>query len=78
MPGLTVFHSLYQGILVHEHRTRGITEAVALLLVIVAAILFAGIAWQRWPGLPVALAAFCAGSLAQALWLRTRARSVKF
>jgi len=77
MPGLTVYHSLYQGFLVHHHRTRGITEAVALLLVTVTAVLWTGTALDRWPGLPVALTAFTAGSAVQALWLWFRARGLK-
>lgn len=77
LPALTVAHSLYQGILVEAHRTRGVTESVALYLLVSAAVLGAGVGSQRFDGARVALCAFTIGALAQLLWLRYRAREVE-
>jgi len=74
LPGMTVAHSYYQGFLVHAHRTRAVTESVGTFLVVSSAILYAGVRAQRWNGLVVALLAFSAGSVTQALWLRLRER----
>jgi hypothetical protein len=73
MPALSTVHSWYQGALLHAHRTRGITESVAVMIVVSASVLAAGIAWQRAAGLHVACVAMVAGAAAQALWLRWRA-----
>ena len=74
IPGLTVLHSWYQGILVNSRHTRGITEAVACFLLVGGAMLLAGVRWGQWNGLSVAVAALAVGAAAQAIWLRRRAR----
>jgi hypothetical protein len=66
---MTVYHSFYQGLLVHSHQTRGVTESVALFLVITILFLWAGEALGHWPGIWVSLVAFSAGSSVQAAWL---------
>jgi hypothetical protein len=66
--------SYYQGRLVAAHRTRGIPESVALMLVACVGLLAAGVAWGRVPGLPVVLAAISVGEVAQTVWLSWRAR----
>jgi hypothetical protein len=76
LPGLTVAHSLFQGLLVHAGRTRGVTESVVAFLVVFGAILYAGVVAERWNGLIVSMAAFTAGSAVQAVWLWWRARGV--
>jgi hypothetical protein len=72
VPGLTVFLSWYQGNLVHRRRTRGITESVALYLVVNAVLL--GIAVRALPvtGIYVGLTSILVGVAAQAAWLHRR------
>ena len=74
MPAANAFQSYYQGAIVHSHKTRGVTEAVAVMLLTNALVLAAGIAYGRLPGIDVGLVAFAAGAVAQWLWLRARAK----
>jgi len=76
MPALSTIHSWFQGALLHGHRTRGITESVVAMLAVSAAVLVAGIAWGRVSGIHVAMVAMVTGAVAQAAWLRLRARQV--
>ncbi len=75
LPGLTVLQSYFQGILMHDRRTRGITEAVMFSLLTSAAFLGMGIAWGQLTGIYVAQGAFVAGAIVQTLWLRQRSRA---
>ena len=77
MPALSTAQSLWQGALVHAHRTRGVTESVAIFLLVTAVVLGAGIAYGRVTGLYVGLAAFVLGNVAQTLWLRMRAQEAQ-
>ncbi len=74
MPGINVLQSWYQGLLVHSRRTRGITEAVAIYLVVSSALLVGGVLWHRVAGLYVALVAISTGRLIQTIWLWHRSR----
>ena len=74
MPGINVLQSWYQGLLVHSRRTRGITEAVGVYLVVSSALLLGGVLWQRIAGLYVALGAISLGRLIQTIWLWHRSR----
>jgi hypothetical protein len=74
MPGLAVYQNLLQGVVVHGRRTRGVTESVLVLLAVSGLFLAAGVAAQPAPGLPVALFALTAGTLATVGWLARRAR----
>ncbi len=76
LPAGSALQSWYQGALLHGHRTRAVTESVGVYAVVVAGLLGAGIALGRWPGLPVNMVALTAGTLAQVLWMRRRARAV--
>jgi hypothetical protein len=76
LPAAGALQSWYQGALVHAHRTRAVTESVALYVAVAALTLGAGIALGRWPGLPVAMIALTAGAAAQVAWLRHRAGPV--
>ena len=69
LPAMTAAHSYYQGILVHAHRTRGVTESVAVFLVVTTVALWSGERLGSWPGVVVALSAFTLGSCLQAVWL---------
>jgi hypothetical protein len=74
VPGLTVLQNAVQGALVHQRRTRAITESVAAYLMVNVALLGLGIVAARWAGLPVGLVALACGTLAQTAWLALRAR----
>ncbi|HID89232.1 MAG TPA: hypothetical protein EYH27_01935 [Anaerolineales bacterium] len=74
LPGLNVLQSWYQGAIVHSRRTRGITEAVLVFLLTTSAILWAGAACKRVPGLYVGLMAFAVGRTLQTAWLWYRSR----
>lgn len=74
IPASGVLQNWYVGYLVHARRTRHITESMVLYLVVATAILGAGVAWQRLPGLYVALAAFSIGNLSQLAWVWWTAR----
>jgi len=74
LPLLTVVHSFYTGYLVNDHRTREVTESVALFLLVTSFVLGAGVLTQRWTGLIVTLIAVTCGAIAQAAWLRVRER----
>jgi hypothetical protein len=75
MPGLSVWQSWYQGIIVHGRRTRGIPEAVAIALVVSGTALVAGVLWGGMTGLYVGLTSALLGNLAQTVWLWVRSRS---
>jgi hypothetical protein len=76
LPALNVLQSWYQGAIMHNRRTRAITEAVVMFLLSTSAVLWAGVVWGEPPGLYVGLAAFGLGSLAQTAWLWYRCRPV--
>ncbi len=76
IPASTAFQSFHQGAIVHGRATRHVTESVVILLATIAAVLGAGIAFGRLPGLHVALAAAALGNLAQLGWLAYRSRDV--
>lgn len=74
LPVLSVLQSWYQGNILHGGRTRTITEAVAIYLLVNAVGLVAGTIYGRIPGLYVALAVSVIGAVAQIAWLRLRSR----
>jgi hypothetical protein len=76
LPGLRIWQSWYQGLIVYSRRTRGITESVLVFLASAAAILGAGVWWGRIPGLDIGILALVGGVLAQTLWLRHHAQPV--
>lgn len=76
MPAASALQSWYQGALLHAHRTRAVTESLAIYALVVTGLLGAGIALGRWPGLPVNMVALTAGTVAQIAWMRRRAHPV--
>ncbi len=72
LPATAVWQSHYHGLLVAAHRTRGVTESVAVFLAVTAVLLVAGVATQRFDGLSVTLVALSAGQVAAAAWSRWR------
>jgi hypothetical protein len=74
MPGLNVFQSWFQGVILHSRRTRAISEAVVIFLITCTVMLWAGVVWGRTTGLYVALAAFAFATLVQTAWLWLRSQ----
>jgi hypothetical protein len=74
VPATSAWQSYWQGALVHGRRTRGVTESVIILLVVTAAVLGAGVAWQGTPGIYIASAGMLLGNAAQSAWLGVRAQ----
>ena len=74
LPGLTALQSWYQGLLVHERKTRGITESVVVCLLVASLFLILGVAWQGMTGIYLAQGALTLGGLAQTAWLWRRCR----
>jgi hypothetical protein len=75
LPALAAYHSLYQGALVHSHRTRAITESVVIMLATSVLVLWASLAWTALPGLYVASAALLLSNAAMVAWMWLRGRS---
>lgn len=76
VPAMNALQSWFQGILVNAERTRGVTEAVVISLLISLVVLYLGIQAKEIVGLYVAWGAFMLGSVGQALWLWWRSRPV--
>ncbi len=74
LPVAGALQNLYVGILVHRHETRAVTASMALFLVVSAAILVAGVAYNELSGLLVGYLAFSAANLSQLLWVWRAAR----
>jgi hypothetical protein len=74
LPALTVLQSWYQGTLLYSRRTRGISEAVAVYLLVTALVLSVGVSRGQITGLYVGLAALTISTAAQTAWLWLRAR----
>jgi len=72
IPGASVQQSWLQGVLLHGHFTRAISESMGIFLVVDGIILCAGIAWGQITGLHIGLAAMSIGMLIQVVWLSWR------
>ena len=72
IPLMTFLQSYYQGVLVNAHRTRYITESVAVSAIVTCVIIFIGV-WSAPPhGITVVMIATTIGNLAQTGWLWLR------
>ena len=76
LPFSQAWISWFQGTMVHARRTRGITESVAINLVLLIIVLFAGVAWGQVPGIYITWVAFSVGAAGQVTWLWTRSRAI--
>ena len=74
LPALTAVESLFQGVLVHNHRTRGLIEAMGIYLLTCTILLVSGTYYGQITGLYVGLVAAVSGFLFQTLWLWNRSR----
>jgi hypothetical protein len=77
MGAVTVWQSYHQGMLVHAHRTRAITESMLVLLAAHVTVLGIGVAWHSVPGLLFASLALTAGGVAQIAWLGRRSHPLR-
>ena len=77
LPALSVLQSWYQGVILHSRRTRGITEAVVIYLMITTVVLWVGIAWGAITGIYVGLVALSAGEFLRNGWLVWRSRPAR-
>jgi hypothetical protein len=71
---LSVYISLFQGIIVNREKTGPVAEAVVLFLITLSAILITGVVTGFTKGVYIASGAFSVAHLAQALWLLIRSR----
>jgi len=76
LPGLNSIQSWYQGALLNNGKTRGISEAVGIFLSVTGLSLLGGVIWGKTIGLYVGLGAFSFGMLIQTFWLWVRSRPV--
>jgi hypothetical protein len=74
IPALNALQSWYQGAIMHNRRTRGITEALAIFLLLASAVMWAGVIWGKADGLYVSQVGFVVGWTANVAWLWVRSR----
>ncbi len=72
LPGATVLQNWYQGQLVHARKTRAISEAILIFLVVCSGIMIAGIHWGGASGIVVFMFASSVAAVLQTLWLKYR------
>ena len=77
MPAMAVVQSYFQGVVLFSHKTRSITESVAIFLGMVALALIAGVLWGAITGLYVTALAWTAGEVVRTLWLWLRSRAAR-
>lgn len=77
MPALSVLQSWYQGAILHDRRTRGITEAVVVFLVVSGVVLMIGIRLGTLTGLYVGMFALVFSTLIQTAWLWLRSQPAR-
>ena len=75
LPGLAFLQSWYTGTLVNMRQTRGITESVAVSLIVHGGILYIGVMLGDLPGIYVGIVGLVAGHLARTVWLWVRTRN---
>ena len=71
---LSVYISLFQGIIVQQEKTGPVAEAVVVFLIALGAVLIAGVVTEAYKGVYVAAAGFTFAHLMQGLWLLIRSR----
>jgi hypothetical protein len=77
LPAVAAYQSWLQAVILHSERTRAVTEAVLVYLVVVTAVLWVGIAWGRVSGIYVAPVAMTIAEVARNGWLWLRGRAVR-
>ena len=74
LPALNALQSWYQGVLLNSGKTRGISEAVVIFILVTAIVLSVGVFLNEVTGLYIGLTALSAGMLSQTTWLYIRSR----
>ncbi|MBC8345744.1 MAG: hypothetical protein H8E56_05765 [Candidatus Marinimicrobia bacterium] len=77
MPGYQVYQSWYGGMLVHHHKTRGISEAVLVYVSMALFGLWLGTKLATFPGIYWTINVFVISGLCQTFFLRYRYRRIK-
>jgi len=77
LPALSVWQSWYQGAILYDGRTRGITESVVIYLLTSLIVLGFGIWYHNLIGLYVGLMALTLSVLTQTAWLWYRSRDIR-
>lgn len=76
IPALSVLQSWFQGAIVFGRKTRGITEAVVIYLVMFGSLSIAGVIWGRTAGLYIGMATLMLSMLMQTIWLWYRSQPI--
>jgi len=76
MPGYQVYQSWYGGLLVHQHRTRGISEAVMVYVGLALTGLWLGAQFATVPGIYWTINVFVISGLFQTFFLRYRYKGI--
>ncbi len=74
LPAISVLVSWFQGVLLNARRTRAVTEAVVVGLLVISVALSVGVVWGEVTGLYVGWIAFSLGMTVQVSWLWWRSR----
>lgn len=77
LPAFACLQSWFQGMVLHGRRTRSVTEAVVVFLLVLAATLLVGVAWGAVAGLYVGAAALALAEGTRTLWLWWRSGRVR-
>lgn len=76
LPALAAAQSWFQGLILHDRKTRAISEAVVIYLITTSLIFLAGIAWGKTTGLLVGVAGMATSTTIQVAWLWLRSRKL--
>jgi hypothetical protein len=68
LPALAVLQSWYQGAILQSHKTKAITEAVVIFLLINITTLVFGVLWGKVTGLYIGLTSFVLSTFIQTVW----------
>jgi hypothetical protein len=74
MPGLNTLQSWYQGMILFNQKTRGITEAVIIFILIITGMYWIGVTLNNIIGLYVGIGSYVVGMLIQTIWLWYRSK----
>jgi len=75
IPGLNTLQSWYQGVILFNQKTRGITEAVIIFILVITGMYWVGVYLNSIIGLYVGIGSYVVGMLIQTIWLWYRSRS---
>ena len=75
IPGANALLSWYQGILLQSGKTKGISQAVVIFLLVTIVIYALGINQSKYPGIYIGALGFSLGMTCQAAWLKHKSKS---